>query len=73
MEVELFTIRCSINQATALSGILNIVVLIDSIHIARRIFDSSSYPFQKQSAAVLKELQMFFSPSEEFNQVLGML
>jgi len=46
MEVELFTIRCSINQVTALSGILNIVVLIDSIHIARRIFDSSSHPFQ---------------------------
>jgi len=61
MEAELFAIRCSINQATALPSISNIVVLMDFIHAARRIFDSSLHPFQIHAAAILAKLRIFFS------------
>ena len=64
-EVELFAIRYSINQATALSSITNIVVLTDSIHAARRIFDSSLYFFQIHIAAILAELRIFFSKNHD--------
>jgi len=62
-EAELFVIRCSINQATCHNEISKIIVVTNSIHVARKIFDSLLHPFQKQSAAVLKKLQMFFSLS----------
>ena len=55
-EVELFAIRCSINQATCHNGISKIIVITDSIHTVRKIFDFLLHPFQKQLAAVLKEL-----------------
>jgi len=45
IEAELFAIGYSINQAIALPGISNIIILMNSIHAARRIFDSSSHPF----------------------------
>jgi len=45
MEAKLFTIRCGINQATALPGISNIVILMNSIHAAGRIFNSLPHPF----------------------------
>ena len=65
MEAELFAIRCSINQATALSGISNIIILIDSIHAARRIFNSSSHPFQIHVVAISAELRIFFSKNHD--------
>ena len=61
MEAKLFTIRCSINQATALPGISNIIVLMDSIHTVGKIFDSSSHPFQIHVVAILAEFRIFFS------------
>ena len=45
-EVELFAIRCSINQATYIPNIKRIVVITDSIHTAKRIFDSSVHPIR---------------------------
>jgi len=60
-EVELFAIRCGINQASNLSDILKIIVVTDSIHVAKRIFDPSTYLFQVHAAIILKELQLFFS------------
>jgi len=59
-KAELFAIRCSINQAIHLPNIEKIFIVIDSIHIARRIFDSLSHPYQSQSAAILGELRNFF-------------
>jgi len=59
-EAELFVIRCSINQAVNLPGITKIIVIIDSIHMARFIFDSSIYLFQVHLAAISKELRKFF-------------
>ena len=39
-EVELFAIRCGINQATCIPNIKRIIIITDSIHTAKRIFDS---------------------------------
>ena len=46
MEVELFTIRCSINQSMHIDNISKIIVIMDSIHAVKRIFDLSVYSFQ---------------------------
>ena len=60
-EVELFTIRCNINQATNLQGIRKIVVIIDSIHSARKFFNYTSYPFQVHMVSISYELRRFFN------------
>ena len=60
-EAEMFAIRCSINQAIAKLNISKIVIITDSIHAAKRIFDLSSHPLQIQSVAILKDLCLFFS------------
>ena len=44
-EAELFTIRCSINQAVADPCIKHIIVITDSLHITRKIFESSTHPY----------------------------
>ena len=56
IEAELFTIRCGINQATKSASISKIIVVINSIHVARKIFNPSSHPFQSHAAIILKEL-----------------
>jgi len=55
-EAELFTIRCGINQATNNNKISKIIVVMDSIHTVKRIFDSSTHPFQRYSVSILKDL-----------------
>ena len=40
-EAELFTIRCGLNQAIWLINIEHIIIITDSIHTAKKIFDSS--------------------------------
>jgi len=60
-EAELFTIRCSINQACSNEIVSKIIVVTDFIHAARKIFDSNSHPFQLHSAAILRELRDFFN------------
>jgi len=44
-EAELFAIKCSINQVTCLPTISQIIIVTNSIHAVKRIFNSSSYPF----------------------------
>ena len=44
-EVELFAIRCGLNQATWLTNIEHIIVITDSIHAAKKIFDSSIHSY----------------------------
>ena len=61
IEVELFTIRCGINQATCIDNISKIIVVTDSICTVKKIFDLSVHPFQVQSAAVLSNLCYFFN------------
>lgn len=64
-EAELFTIRCSINKAINFTGISKIIVITNSIHTARKIFDTLLHPFQIHIAIILKELCLFFSCSQE--------
>jgi len=45
IKAKLFAIRYSINQATNTQGISKIIVIIDLIHTARKIFNTSHYPF----------------------------
>jgi len=45
-EVELFAIRCGINQSSYLNNIFKIIVITDSIHAVKRIFDPSIHSFQ---------------------------
>ena len=52
-EAELFAIRCGINQVCSLNNVSKIVVVTDSIHMAKKIFDTRSYPFQIHSAVIL--------------------
>ena len=59
-EAELFAIRCGINQACSLNNVSKIIVIMDSIHVAKKIFDTGSHPFQIHSAAILNNLQNFF-------------
>ena len=60
-EAELFAIRCGINQACSNNIVSKIIVVTDSIHAIKKIFDSESHPFQLYSAAILSELRRFFN------------
>ena len=60
-EVELFAIRYGINQACSKDYVSKIIVVTDSIHAAKKIFDSNSYPYHLHSIAILRELQEFFN------------
>ena len=60
MKAKLFTIRCGINQATNLNGINKIIVITNSIHTAKKIFDSSLHPFQIHMVSLSDELRKFF-------------
>jgi len=64
-EAKLFTIRYSVNQATNSSGIFKVIVVMDLIHAARKIFNMSLHPFQIHIAAILRELYLFFSYSQD--------
>ena len=61
MEAEFFTIRCSINQAVHLQDISKIIVVTNSIYVARKIFNPLSHPLQKQLAFILNDLRVFFN------------
>ena len=60
-EVEFFAIRYGINQTSHLQNISKIIVVTDSIHAAKKIFDTLSYPLQKQVALILNDLRDFFN------------
>jgi len=51
-EAELFTIRYSINQEVGILHIKCIVVITDSLHATKKIFDLSSHLYQIYSAAI---------------------
>ena len=61
IETEMFTIRCGINQACSNNFISKIIVVTNSIHAAKKIFNSDFHPLQLHSAAILCELQRFFN------------
>jgi len=45
MEVELFAIRCDINQVVSILNIKKIIVITNLLHAIRRIFNLLSYPY----------------------------
>ena len=60
-EAELFTIRCGINQAVTDPSVKHIVVITDSFHITRKIFNSSTHLYQIHFVAISLDLREFFS------------
>ena len=63
-DAELFAIRCGINQACSLNNVSKIIIVTDSIHAAKKIFDSDVHPFQIHTVAILSKLQKFFNSNE---------
>ena len=61
LEAELFAIRCSINKASSKKDISKIMVVTNSIHVAKKIFNPSSHFLQIHAVAILEELRQFFS------------
>jgi len=60
-KAELFAMRYGINQAVTNHNIKHIVIISDSLHVARKIFNSSTHPYQIHSATVSLKLREFFS------------
>ena len=63
-ETELFAIRYGINQACSIENVSKIIIVMDSIHMAKKIFNSKSHPFQIYTSAILSELQKFFNSND---------
>jgi len=59
-EAELFAIRCGINQASNREDISKIIIVTDSIHVAKKIFNPSLHPYQIHAVAILNKLHKFF-------------
>ena len=55
-EAELFAIRCGINQVYSNDIVSKIIVVTDSIHTAKKIFNSEFHLFQLHSAVILSKL-----------------
>jgi len=60
-KAKFFAIRYSINQAALSHEISKIIVVTDSIHVTKKIFDPSLYTLQKQAALILRDLREFFN------------
>ena len=58
-EAKLFAIWYSINQVVADPNVKHIVVITNSLHIVRKIFDSSTHPYQIYSVVISMELREF--------------
>jgi len=63
-EVELFAIRCGINQSLNVNNLSKIVVITNSIHVVKKIFDPSVHPYQSQLVVILLDLCKFFNHCE---------
>ena len=59
-KAKIFATRCGINQVTNLPNIEQIIIITDSIHTAKRIFDSLSHPFQIHMSLISSKLRKFF-------------
>ena len=64
-EVELFAIRCGINQACNEENISKVIVITDSIHAAKKIFDTKSHPYQIHISVILNKLRQFFTRCQD--------
>ena len=64
-EAKLFTICYSINQAIILPQVKKIIVITDSLHAMKRIFDSLIYSYQIHSAVISHKLREFLIESDD--------
>ena len=64
-EAELFAMRYGINQACNKDNISKIIVITNSIHSAKLIFDSLSHLLQSHLATILSKLRLFFNKSQD--------
>ena len=64
IEAKLFAIRCGINQASYMKDISKIIIITNSIHVAKKIFDPLSHPFQASVVAILSDLHQFFTNNQ---------
>ena len=65
IEAKLFTMRCGINQAINSHRILKIIIITDSIYLAKRIFDLLLHLFQLHTITILSDLRKIFTYSQE--------
>ena len=63
-EAELFTIRCGISQTYSKENISKIIVVTDSIHAAKKIFDDKTYLYQIHMTAILSKLWQFLTTGQ---------
>jgi len=63
-EAELFAMRCGISQACSKENISKIIVVTDSIHVAKKIFDDKTHPYQIHMTAILSELWQFLTTGQ---------
>ena len=64
-KAELFAICGGINQVVANYNIKHVIVITNFLHIARKIFNSSTHLYQIHSAAISLELREFFSKDSQ--------
>ena len=63
-------IRCGINQAIQIPGTFYIIIITDTLHIARKIFDFTIYLFQTQTIVISKDLQRLFGEHSKIVQIM---
>jgi len=63
-EVELFAMRCGISQTCSKENISKIIVVTDSIHVAKKIFNNKTYPYQIHTTAILSKLRQFLTTGQ---------
>jgi len=64
-KVELFAIHCSINQFVRFLQVKKIIIIADSLHIAKSIFDLLMYSYQIHSTTISYKFKKFFMWSND--------
>jgi len=59
-EAKLFAIRCGINQALKFNNVSKVIVITNSIHMVKKIFEPTVHSYQVQSVAILSDFCKFF-------------
>ena len=60
-KAELFAIRYDISQSFQIQDVICIVIITNTILVAKRIFDLTYYPYQLYSIIISKDLRKFFN------------
>ena len=63
-EAKLFVIKYGINQACTKENVSKIIVVTDSIHVAKKIFNTLLHPYQGHTVAILSKLCHFFANNQ---------